>query len=42
MQPPRQYKLKINSLKVSFSAIHTVEPYGVCIYHEFKDTFEEK
>ena len=29
MQPLRQYKLKINSFKVFFSAIHTVEPYGV-------------
>ena len=28
MQPLRQNGLKINSVKVSFSAIHTVEPYG--------------
>ena len=28
MQPLRQNKLKINSVEVSFSAIHTVEPYG--------------
>ena len=28
MQPLLQYKLKINSVEVSFSAIHTVEPYG--------------
>ena len=28
MQPLRQWQLKINSVKVSFSAFHTVEPYG--------------
>ena len=28
MQPLRPCERKINSLKVSFSAIHTVEPYG--------------
>ena len=28
MQPLRQVQLEINSLEVSFSAFHTVEPYG--------------
>ena len=28
MQPLRQLWLEINSLEVSFSAFHTVEPYG--------------
>ena len=28
MQPLRQLQLEINSLEVSFSAFHTVEPYG--------------
>ena len=28
MQPLRQLQLGINSLEVSFSAVHTVEPYG--------------
>ena len=28
MQPLRQLQLGINSLEVSFSAFHTVEPYG--------------
>ena len=28
MQPLRQLQLEINSIEVSFSAFHTVEPYG--------------
>ena len=28
MQPLRQLQMEINSLEVSFSAFHTVEPYG--------------
>ena len=28
MQPLRQVQLEISSLEVSFSAFHTVEPYG--------------
>ena len=38
MQPVRPYNSKINSVKVSFSAIHTVWTLWSCIYHEFKDT----
>ena len=33
--------IKINSVEVFFSAIHTVWTFWSCIYHEFKDTFEE-
>ena len=31
MQPLRQLQLEINSLEVSFSAFHTVEPYGAVV-----------
>ena len=34
--------VKINTFEVFFSAIHTVWTLWSCIYHEFKDTFEEK
>ena len=34
--------MQINSIDVSFSAIHTVWTLWSCIYHEFKDAFEEK
>ena len=37
-----QFRIKIDSLEVFFSAIHTVWTLWSCIYHEFKDTFEEK
>ena len=33
---------KINSVEVPFSAIYTVRTLWSCIYHECKDTFEEK
>ena len=42
MRPLQQLTLEINTLKVAFSAIHTVGTLWSCIYHEFKDTFEEK
>ena len=42
VRPLRSLLVKINSFEVSFSAIHTVWTLWSCIYHEFKDTFEEK
>ena len=43
MQPLRHLLVKINNVEVSFSAIHTVRTFiWSCIFHEFKDTFEEK
>ena len=38
-KPLRRVRVKINSVEVFFSATHTV---WTLIYHEFKDTFEEK
>ena len=42
MRPLHNRYLKINSLDVFFSPIHTVLTLWGCIYHEFKDTCEEK
>ena len=42
MRPLHSRQLKINSLDVFFSSIHTVLTLWDCIYHEFKDTCEEK
>ena len=42
MRPLHNRSLKINSLVVFFSPIHTVLTLWGCIYHEFKDTCEEK
>ena len=42
MRPLHQLCCKINSIEVSFSAIYTVRTLWSCIYHKFKDTFDEK
>ena len=42
MGPLHSFFLKINTSEVFFSAIHTVWTLWSCIYHEFKDTLEEK
>ena len=42
MRPLHNRYLKINSLDVFFSPIHTVLTLWGCIYHEFKDTCEGK
>ena len=40
MRPLRKCALKINSVEVFFSAIHSVWTLSSCIYHECKDTFQ--
>ena len=42
MQPLHNRQLKINSLDVFFFPIYTVLTLWGCIYHEFKDTCDEK
>ena len=42
MRPLHSKQMKINSLDVFFSPIHTVLTLWGRIYHEFKDTCEEK
>ena len=37
MQPLSQQQLEINTLEVSFSAFHTVEPYGAVFFMNVRD-----
>ena len=42
MRPQQNLIVKINSVEVVFSAIHSVWTLCSCIYQQFKDTMEEK